>query len=176
MRGDLQVITNAQVSRPVRIAASATRFEAGEPLHSVATSSSGAANVNTYVLAAADTPVIGTHRFGGVAQEGAEPKNSTGTIVAHTTHVAQPVPNIGRIRGSAETAASVDTAAELLALIGDYTLINYDATGATDGGELYTIKEAASADSSGLEIVEGNTSKGLLEVVVDARAYRHDVS
>jgi len=173
MRGDLQVITNAQVSRPVRIAASATRFEVGEPLHSLAASTSGVADVNTYVLAAADTPVIGTHRFGGVAQEGAEPKNSTDTVTAHTTHVAQPVPNIGRIRGKAETVASIDTASELLGVIGDYTLIDYNSTGGTDGGELYTIKDAA-ADTSGLEIVEGNVAKGLLEVVVDNNAYRHD--
>lgn len=36
-----------------------TAIQAGEPLHSVAALTSGIADVNTYVLAAADTPVIG---------------------------------------------------------------------------------------------------------------------
>jgi len=55
---DLQVIGFAQ-QIPRRIAASTTRFYAGEPLHSTATSTSGAASANVYVPAAADTPVIG---------------------------------------------------------------------------------------------------------------------
>ena len=176
MRNDLMVITNAQASVPVRIAASATRFEAGEPLHSVATQSSGAASANVYVLAAADTPVIGTHRLGGIAQENAEPKNSTSTVTAHIAHVARPFPHLGRIIGKAETSGNIDTDAELIAITQDYTLIDYSATGASDGGELYTIQDTAAADVNGLEIVGGNITKGLLEVIVDSRAYRHDVT
>ena len=174
MKNDLQVI-GLQVTRPVRIAASATRYEIGEPIHSVATSSSGVASVNTYVLAAADTPVVGTHRFGGIALKRCLPL-ATGTVVAHESLVARPVPQSGAIRGKGETAASVDTDAEILAIIGDYTLIDYNATGATDGGELYTIKDTAAADTSGLEIIAGNAAKGTLDVVVAARAYRHDVT
>jgi len=174
MRGDLSVIgPQAVITR--RIGASATRYEVGEPLHSVATSSSGAASANVHVLAAADTPVIGTHRFGGVAISRCLPL-ATGTVVAHEAKAACPVPYVGRLRGKAETAASIDTSSELIGVTGDYTLIDYSATGGADGGELYTIKEAASADTSGLEIVGGNTALGLLDVVVDARAYRHDVS
>jgi hypothetical protein len=89
---------------------------------------------------------------------------------------SNPIPWLGRIRGKAETAASVDTAAELLGIIGDAVLIDYAATGSPSSGPLYTIKEVASADTSGLEVVGGNIAKGLLEVVVDGRAYRHDVS
>lgn len=174
MRGDLSVI-GLQSERPVRVGASATRYEVGEPLHSVATLSSGVSSVNVHVLAAADTPVIGTHRFGGIALKQCKPID-TGTVVAHETIVAAPAPYLGRIRGKAETAASVDTDSELLGIIGDVTLIDYNATGGTDGGELYTIKEVASADTSGLEVVGGNPAKSLIEVVVDARAYRHDVS
>lgn len=174
MLGDLQVI-GPQVSLPVNIAASATRYEVGEPLHSTATQSSGAATGNTYVLAAADTPVIGTYRLGGIAMKRCIPLD-TGTVTAHKTQVARPVPQAGRIRGKAETSGNVDTAAELLAIIGDYTLIDYNSTGGTDGGELYTIKDTASADTSGLEIFDGNTSHGTLDVLVDNRAYRHDVT
>lgn len=174
MRADLEVITNAWVSMEVNVAASATGFEAGEPIHQITTHSSGAASANTWILAASDTPVIGTDRFGGIAMKASLPRG--GTVTAQKTQVARPIPNIGRIRGKAETKANVDTAAELLAIIGDYTLIDYSATGASDGGQLYTIKDTASADTSGLEIIQGNTAKGLLEVTVDVRAYRFDVS
>jgi len=174
MRGDLSVIGFSQ-NLPRRIAASATRFVAGEPLHGLGTYTNGVVNTTTFVLAAADTPVIGTHRFGGIAQKDALPLPS-GTVVAHTTIAACPVPNVGRIRGKSEVTTTMDTQSELTGLIGDLTLIDYNATGAVDGGELYTIKDAASADTSGLEIVDGNPAKGTLDVVVDAHAYRHDRS
>jgi hypothetical protein len=174
MRADLKVIGPAAIF-PQYLVAGGTAIQAGEPIHSVATSSSGVASANTMVLAAADTPVIGTHRFGGVANE-----NSTnvaaGTVAEQFLNAALPVPSVGRIRGKAETAASVDTLTELALLIQDYVLIDYAATGGSDGGELYTIKEAASADTSGLTIVGGNTALSTLDVVLAATAYRHDVS
>lgn len=173
MRADLEVVGFTQ-TLPRRISASATRFYAGEPLHSTATSSSGAASANDYVVAAADTPVIGTHRFGGIAIANSLPV--TGTIVAQTVNAACPIPWLGRIRGKGEVAASIDTAAELLGLIGDYTLIDYNSTGGVGSTPLYTIKVLASADTSGLEIVEGNIFKGTLDVTVDGRSYRHDVT
>jgi len=175
MRGDLQVI-GLQGTFSVRVAASATRFEAGEPLHSLAALTTGTADVNTYVLAVADTPVIGTHKLGGIALKGALPF-STGTLVAQKVPLARPVAGIGKIRGRAETAASIDTESEILGILQDASLIDYNATGATDGGELYTLKEGDSgADTSGLEFVDGNRVKGTLDAVVDDRAYRHDVS
>lgn len=116
-----------------------------------------------------------THRFGGIAIKNALPQ-PTGTLVAQTTMASCPVSSVGRIRGRAETFSSVDTDAEILALIGDYVLIDYNATGSSSGGPLYTIKNSASADTSGLEIVEGNAARGTLDVIVDARSYRHDVA
>lgn len=174
MRADLQVVGFAQ-TLPRRIGASGTRYEVGEPLHSTSTLSSGVASANVFVLAAADTPVIGTHRFGGIAIKPCLPLTS-GTVVAHETQASCPIPWLGRIRGKGETFASVDTDAELILIVGDVTLIDYNATGGADGGELYTIKEVVSADTSGLEIVGGVPAKGLLDVTVDGRAYRHDVS
>lgn len=174
MRADLEVVGYAN-TLPRRIAASATRYEVGEPLHGLGTLTSGVINTNTFVLAAADTPVIGTHRFGGVAAKNAQPFK-TGTLVAHTTLAACPLANVGRLRGKAETVGSIDTASELLGVIGDVVLIDYAATGGSDGGELYTIKEVGGANTSGLEIVEGNTATGTLDVVVDPRAYRNTVS
>jgi hypothetical protein len=145
MRADLQVVGFAQ-SLPRRIGAAATRYEIGEPLHGLGALTSGVINTNTFVLAAADTPVIGTHRFGGIAVKHPAPF-TTGTLVAHTTIASCPVPWLGRIRGKGETFLSVDTDTELLGLIGDATLIDYSATGASDGGELYTIKEVAASRS-----------------------------
>lgn len=172
-RADLLVVgLQTQVAR--RIAASATRYEVGEPLHSLAALTSGVADVNTYVLAAADTPVIGTHKFGGVASKPCVPF-ATGTVVAHKTVASCPVPYLGRIRGKVETAANADTLSEVIGLIQDVVLLDYNATGASDGGELYTIK-TGSADTSGLEIVDGDPAKGTLDVIVAAQAYRHDVS
>lgn len=174
MLADLKVIgPNATFGR--YLASGGTAIQAGEPLHMLGTFSSGAATVNASVLAAADTPVIGTHRFAGIANEKAE-LAAAGTVLEQFLNTSNPVPYIGRIRGKAETAASVDTLTELAGIIGDVVLIDYAATGGADGGELYTIKNAASADTSGLEIVGGNISIQTLDVVLDARAYRHDVS
>ena len=176
MIGDISVI-GLQASVRKYVAAAQTNIQAGEPMHSVATLSSGVSSDNVYVLAAADTPVIGTHRFGGIAiKKSLNDTAATPLTLAQYLTCALPVPYIGILRCKAETAASVDTASELAGLIGDVTLIDYAATGASDGGQLYTIKEVASADTSGLEIVNGNTALSTLDVTVDARAYRHDVA
>jgi hypothetical protein len=144
-------------------------------MHSLATlNNSGVASATTYVLAAADTPVIGTHKFGGVALKDSE-NAAAGTVLEQYLPTANPVPHIGRIRAKGETAASVDTASEIALLVQDVVLIDYNSTGASDGGELYTIKVAGSADTSGLEIVGGNAALSELEVTVDTRAYRHDI-
>ncbi len=161
------------------LASGQTNIQAGEPLHSVATSSSGAASDNVYVLAAADTPVVGTHRFGGIALSPSL-NAAAGTTLAQFLRCAQPTPNVGLIWGRAETVANMDTLAELVLVLGDYTLIDYNSTGAADGGQLYTIKDVASADTSGLEIVygtagmAGNLALGQLAVAVLPNAYRHD--
>ena len=174
MVADLRVIGPAAVFNRY-MAASQTDVKAGEPLHSVGVRTSGASNANVYTLAAADTPVIGTHQFGGVAIKNSE-NNAAGTTLAQFLPTANPVPEIGRIRGKAETAANVDTLAELVAILQDSVLIDYNSTGGADGGQLYTIKDAASADSSGLQVVGGNTALSELEVTVSALAYRTDTA
>ena len=174
MRADLKVIGPAAIF-PVHIASGGTQVQTGEPLHNLGTFTSGAINTNEAVLAAADTPVIGTHNFRGIANENSL-NVTAGTTEEQFLNSAYPVPAVGRIQGRAETAANIDTTAELLAIINDLVLIDYNATGASDGGELYTIQDTASADTSGLQITGGNTSLGRLEVTVHSRAYRNDVS
>ncbi len=174
-KADLKVIGPTALW-PEYLVSGGTAIQAGEPLHTVGdTHSSGEASVNTAVLAAADTPVIGTHQFRGVAN-----KNSVnvaaGTVAEQQLLSAHPVPYTGRIRGRAETVTSFDTLSELGGLAHDFVLIDYSAAGAADGGELYTIKIAASADTSGLEIVAGNLALSLVDLTIAAQAYRSDVS
>lgn len=174
-RADLSV-HGPQYVRTRRFAASVTRYEVGEPIHGVDTTlTSGVATTNTWVLAAADSPIIGTHVFGGVAISNCQPF-STGTVTAHTGKAVCPVAWAGLIRGRAETVGSMDSDAELLLILNDAVLIDYNATGAVDGGQLYTIKEAASADTSGLTIVDGNPATSRLDCEIDGRCYRIDVS
>lgn len=173
MKGDLTV-SGPSSSMNHRIAASATRFDVGEPLYyDAVTLSSGAASANTAELMDADGIVLATDTFAGVALKGARPF-VTGTVVAHETLTACPIGAAGLIEGKAETAANIDTAAELIAITGDVVLIDYDATGASDGGPLYTIQDTATADTSAFTIRGGNTSLGTLKVSVDVRAYRMD--
>lgn len=176
MRGDLSV-HGMQGSIRVRQAASATRVEAGEPMGATNTYTTGTSNVNVYALIAADNfPTIGTNKLGGVALKGSNPF-ATGTVVASEIALARPVPQVGVLRGRATDSSAIDTDAELLAILQDVTFIEYDATGAVDGGEDYTINEADSgSDAAGLEIVDGNVAKGTLDVIVDNRAYRSDIS
>lgn len=164
---------------PRYLVAAGTAIQAGEPLYSTATLtnglSGGGTGANTAVLAVADIPVIGTDKFMGIANENSV-NAAAGTVLEQFLNTTNPVPCVGRIRGRAETTASVDTLSELALLLQDVVLIDYSATGAPDGGQLYTIKEVGSADTSGLELVGGNTALSTLDVVVDARAYRHDVA
>lgn len=173
-RNDLSV-HGVQGTLRVRQAAAATRVEAGEPMHSINSYTTGTSDLNVYILAVTDTPVIGTDKLGGVANKGSNPF-STGTIVVSEISLARPIPQVGVLRGNAETAGNIDTDAELLAILQDVVLIDVDTSGAPDGGELFTIKDTATADTSGLEIVDGNIAKGTLDTIVDNRAYRTDVS
>ena len=141
--------------------------------------SSGEASDNNFVLAAEDFPVLGTHTFGGVAIKGSTPFQ-TGTVTASYVPCACPVVMAGLIRGKAYATTSIDTASELLGVINDTALINYDSTGGADGGEGYTIATPTdsgvitAADTSGFAIVDGNSTRGTLDVEVYSTVYRMD--
>lgn len=172
MINDLKVI-GPQATLPRRVAASATRFEVGEPLISDATLGTGTATSNVYVLAAADFVNAGTNYFGGIAIKRALPLK-TGTLIAQTVMTTNPIAYAGRLRGQAEVSGSIDTAAELLALIGNVTRVDYNVSGAPDGTQLYTIKDVEAADADLFQVLEGNISLGSLDVLVDHHAYRID--
>ncbi len=167
-RGDLQMIGISGGARPYRVAASATRAYSGEPMNFAGTYTSGAASANTTVVLTDAKPVIGTDNFVGILHNDMK-VNSAGTVIAQKRNISVPIPSITRIRGKAKTTTNVDTDAELLGVLWDFVL--FDLTLA-----VYTIDESAAADTSGLTIIDGNPSKGTVDVIVDARAMRADIT
>lgn len=146
-------------NQPRRVAASATRYYAGEPMNSVMTHSSGAANVNTIVVLTDTKPRVATDSFQGVAaMDGTV--NSSGTIVAHKTYVTVPIAEVTRIRANAKSVTNlVDTDANLLLILGDF--IDFDLTGTT-----YTWDATAASNLSTFKIVDGNIYKGTIDCVI----------
>lgn len=167
-RADLSTVGINGGNQPRRVAASATRFYAGEPANSILTLSSGAANVNTVVVLTDTKPRVGTDSFQGIFAKDAE-ITAAAVVTAHKTYVTVPIPQVTRIRGRAKTAANVDTDAELLALLFD--AVDFDLTTG-----VYTIDDTAASNASGLQIVDGNPAKSTLDVVVDTRAMRYAIS
>ena len=167
-RGDLQVIGISGGARPYRVAASATRCYSGEPINFLGAYTNGVSSVNTVVQLTDAKPVIGTDAFVGILHTDFK-VNSSGTVTAHKTRVNSPIPYITRIRGLAKTTANADTDSELLGVLWDFAL--FDLT-----SSVYTIDETAAADTSGLTIIDGTPAKGTIDVIVDSRAMRADVS
>lgn len=163
---DIRVVGVNGGARPYRVAASATRFYAGEPAMRTPTYSSGASNVNTVIVLTDAKPTVATDDFVGVFAKDA---TGTGTLVAHTTQVIVPIPQVTLIRGRMKTASNVTTDAALILILNDIT--QFDLTAGA-----YTIDETATANTSGLQIVNGNTAKGTLDCVVDVRAMKTVIS
>ena len=169
MKADLRVIGFSAGARQYRVAASATQFYAGEPVEFAGTLSSGVANVNTVVVCTTGKPVIATDSFIGIAAQTVA-LNSAGTVPAQKILVEAVVPNLTIIRGAAKTAANIATDTELLGVLFDVT--TFDLTAAK-----YTINETSTgSNTDALQILNGDTVKGTLDVTVDARALRYAVS
>ena len=155
-------------AREHRVAGSATEVFVGEPLMTTPSYSSGASDANTVIALTDAKPTIGTDDFVGLCTKDFE-TNSAGTVIAHKTFATAVIPHVTVIRGKAKTKGNIDTDAELLAILRDLTL--FDLTGTT-----YTIDDTASANTAGLQIVNGNITKGTLDVNVDSRALRKCVA
>jgi len=168
-RIDINVIGSSAVQRH-RVAASATRFYAGEPLMADVTLSSGIADANTVIQAADATPNISTASlfFVGISAQNAD-VNTAGTVLASDVDVIEPIPNFTRLRSKAKDTDNCDTLTELVGLLYDVVLFDFTST-------VFTIDETGTADTSGLQIRGGIYEQGLIDVVVDVRAMRTDVS
>lgn len=167
-RADIKVVGISAGARTFRVAASATRFYAGEPINFAGTNTSGAASVNTVVVLTDAKPVIGTDSFVGIAASDA-PVNSSGTVLAGKVQVEVPIPSASIIRGLAKTKANVDTDSELLGIMWDY--LYFDLTAA-----VYTIDDVAAVNTAGLICIGGNIATQELDCWVDARAMRYAIS
>jgi len=168
---DIHVI-GASAVQPYRVAASATRFYAGEPVNFASfTYTSGVSDVNTITQAADATPVIdaaGTNAaFVGIAAQRAE-VNNAGTVTASVANVTEVLPNFTRMRGKSTTSTNCDTLSELIGLLFDYAI--WDLTSG-----LFTI-DVATTDTAGLTVKGGIWEQSLLEVTVDPRALRTDIT
>lgn len=161
---DLRVV-GPSYNKEYAVAAGATAINVGEPVILGGALTSGASAANTAVVLTDGKPVIGTDNFGGLAARDSDHTAS----VAGTVLLTRIYPSVSEIWGKAKSAAAIDTPAELLAILFDAVL--FDLT-----SSVYTIDQAAAANTSGLTIVDGNTAKGELGVTVDARAMRSTVS
>lgn len=154
----------------LRVAASATRTYFGEPLKLTPTYTTGTSGTNTVSQCADNEPTIGTDEFKGICQKDFETTSATdATIIAHYTLSALFIPYATKVRGKAETKANIDTQTELTGVLFDLTRFHLASSS-------YRIQAGGEADTGGLQIVDGNTVRGTLDCVVDARAMRSDVT
>ena len=154
-------------SHRMRVAASATRGYAGEPVYSDATYTTSVATTNTVIVLADAKTVIGTDVFGGILASDMV-VNTAGTVIASKVTVSVPIPYITRVRGKLKTASVGDTDTEILGLLWD--IAHIDLTGTA-----YTF-ETGGADTGMFVIRDGNPAKSTVDCVIDARAYRVDIS
>lgn len=167
-KGDVSTVGIDGGNQPFRVAASATRFFAGEPLNSLAALTTGAADVNTVVVLTDTKPRIATDNFVGIASVNAE-VNASSVVIAHKTYASVPIPYITRVRARAKSTTAVDTDAELLAILWD--AIDFDLTTA-----VYTFDSASASNASAFVVRDGNPAKSTLDCVIDARGMRLTIS
>lgn len=147
---------------PFRVAASATRGYAGEPVIVAPTYSSGVSNVNTVVVASDDMPVIGTDQFVGILAKNMEVTSPTdATIVAHRTVVDVPFANSTRLEAAVTTASTADTESEAIGLLFDIYVFDKISG-------VYTWKPGA-ADTGGFTARWYKVARAALQCVADAR-------
>lgn len=151
----------------MRVAASATRGYAGEPLICTATYTTGVATVNTVVVATDGTGVIGTDVVAGLSLSNFA-VNSAGTVVAQKITVGVPIPFVTKWRGKHKTTASADTDSEVLGLMWDIAL--FDLTSA-----VYTW-DPSTGDTGAFIVRDGNPTRSTLDCVIDPRGMRVDIS
>lgn len=161
---DLRIV-GPSFNKEFKVASGATAINVGEPVNAGGALTSGANAGNTAVVLTDGKPLIGTDNFAGIAAKAGTHTASAAGVVS----VSRVYPNVSEIWGAAKSAAAIDTAAELLAILLDAVL--FDLT-----SSVYTIDQAAASNAAGLTIIDGNTAKGELGVIVDPRAMRVSVS
>lgn len=111
-------------------------------------------------------PEVSTDRFVGIVA-----RESTETATADSTvEVTRIIGGATILRGQATTTSNISTAAQLLALQGDW--VTFDNTGSSGTNGIFTINEDEGSDPNvhGLLIMVGDIEKGSLDVLVHANA------
>jgi hypothetical protein len=138
-----------------------SNIKPGEPVKRVATGGDFA----TLIITAEPTYTTTAATFIGIAHNEAD---STDTVEG-SVDVSVVVPYVTRLRARASTPANINTAAKLQAL--RMNAVTFDGIAALTGSTVttpYTIDEDATDDpnNAGLVIVDGDISKGTLDVYV----------
>lgn len=124
-------------------------------------------STNFVIALATGDPEVGTDEFVGIVR-----KTSTETASADGTVEVTTVTPATRLRGAATTTTNIDTAAELLGVIGDF--IGIDVTGAGTNGPtgVFTFDENEGTDPNvhGFKVIDGNITKGTLDCSVHMNA------
>jgi hypothetical protein len=133
----------------------------GEPLKV------GGTGTNFVLALATGDPLVATDEFVGICRKASTETSTADGEVEVTSIGATTV-----LRGQATTTTNMDTAAELVALIGDW--IAMDVTGAGTNGPtgVFTFDENEGTDPNvhGIKIITGNVVKGSLDCVVHPNA------
>ncbi len=158
-RGDLKVISGhgptITYKTDDRTTSSQTvALEPGEPVKAV--------NGSNFVIAlATGDPELGTDEFVGIVR-----RKSTETSTADgEVEVLCTIPGLTIIRGKTTTATDINTAAKLLAILGDWITIDLTGSGTNGSGNVFTFDGVEGTDPNvhGFKIIRGNTTKGTLD-------------
>lgn len=123
---------------------------------------------NFVIALATGDPEVATDEFVGIVR-----KTSTETsTVDGKVEVYCTVPGLTVIRGKATTAANIDTAAELLGVIGDWIAIDLTGSGTNGSGAVFSFDEDEGDDPNvhGFKVIRGNTVKGTLDCIAHSMA------
>lgn len=158
-KNDVKIVdaggANVVPTRTFKTEANATAIKVGEPVKIGGTG-------NNYVIPlATGDPEIGTDRMVGIAASAStQTASADGEVEVYVV-----TPGVTVMRAKATTAANVDTAAELLAILNDSVTFDLTST-------VYTVDEdeGDDIDVHGLLIVGGNVDEQTIDFVLKSGA------
>ena len=132
-------------------------FVVGEPVKL------GGTGTNFVILLVSTDPVVNVNtEFVGIVG-GADTSTNTADGFVEVTTI---LPMQTVIRGKAQDASNISTAAELLAL--RYDWVAFERAGGSETA--ITINENSDAVTNGLQIIDGDIVKGTLDIIVSGKA------
>lgn len=160
---DIKVVKNPGATETFKVddrtsSSQTTNLLPGEPVK---------LSTNYVIALATGDPEIGTDEFVGIVRkQSTETSSADGTVEVYTCNTDT------RLRGQATTTTNIDTAAELLGIIGDFICIDVTGAGTNGPTGVFTFDENEGTDPNvhGFKVIDGNTTKGSLDVSVHMNA------